>query len=83
MASISISIAKGANTLQPGSYTVGTLAPGAGDFEFRWNQTDAGGLGAPANSITRYDAVRILEAFVDQLQSGTFTFTSGTPESFP
>lgn len=83
MASISISIAKGAFQLQPGSYTVGTLAPGAGDFEFRWNQTDAGGLGAPANSITRLDAVRALYGIIEQLESSTFTFTGGTPESFP
>ena len=83
MASLSISISKGANTLQPSSYTVGALAPGAGDFEFRWNQTDGGGLGAPANAITRFDAIRMLEAFVDQLASGTFTFTAGTPETFP
>jgi len=83
MAAISISIPKGSNQLQPGSYTVGVLAPGAGDFEFRWNQTDGGGLGAPANAITRLDAIKALYAFAAQLESSTFTFTAGTPETFP
>lgn len=83
MAAISISFSKGANEFQPSSYTVGVLAPGAGDFEFRWNQTDAGGLGVPANSITREMAIRALYAFAHQLEMSTFTFTAGTPESFP
>jgi hypothetical protein len=83
MAAISISFAKGAFEFQPGNYTIGTLAPNAGDFEFRWNQTDAGGLGSPANAITRYDAIKALKAFVEQLESSTFTFTAGTPETFP
>jgi hypothetical protein len=83
MAALSISVAKGANALQPASYTIGVLAPGAGDFEFRWNQTDAGGLGAPANAITRNDAARVLRDFANQLESGVFTFTAGTPEVFP
>lgn len=83
MAAISISVSKGAFELQPGSYTVGTLAPNAGDFEFRWNQADASGNPAPANAITRKDAIRALYQFAAQLENGVFTFTSGTPEAFP
>jgi len=83
MAAISISVNHGANALQPVSYTIGTLAPNAGDFEFRWNQTNTSGLAAPANSITRNDAVRVLRDFANQLESGVFTFTAGTPEVFP
>ncbi len=79
MAAISISIASGSFELQPASYTVGVLAPGAGDFEFRWNQT----ANVSGNPITRHEAIRMLRAFASQLESGVFTFTSGTPEAFP
>jgi hypothetical protein len=78
MAAISISAAHGFNEFQPASYTVGVLAPGAGDFEFRWNQTDTA-----SNPVTRLDAIKALDAFKRALEMGTFVFTSGTPEAFP
>lgn len=78
MAAISISTTHGAPASQPASYTVGVLAPGAGDFEFRWNQTDAA-----ANPVTRLDAVKALQAFALALEMGVFVFTAGTPEALP
>lgn len=77
MAAISLSIVFGTPELQPGSYTAGVLAPGAGDFEFRWNQTAS----VSGNPITRKEAIRVLYAIAAQLESSTFTVT--TPEAFP
>ncbi len=58
MAAISISIAKGKDGFRINDFTVGVLAPGANDFELRFNTTD--GLGAP---IRMKDVLIALEAF--------------------
>lgn len=64
MAAISLSIARGANDFNPSSFTVGVLAPGANDFEFRYNTTDANSA-----TIPRKDVIVALEAIIRALES--------------
>ena len=45
--------------------TVGTVAPGANDIQFCWNQTDANG-----KDITRKDLILALELFRRAIQQG-------------
>lgn len=52
--------------------TAGTSAPGAGDFEFRFNLTDTN-----SNVITRVEAVKALLTFKMYLESmATYTTTA-------
>lgn len=62
MASLSLSIARGADGFKISDITVGTSAPGADDFELRIDLT--------TNSPTRLDVQKALEAFERALASG-------------
>lgn len=53
----SVSISLGSEGFKHNDFTQGTNAPGAGDFEFRYNATSNG------NTITRLDILKALEAF--------------------
>ena len=64
MAAISLSIKRGVSGLKGSAdYTTGTSAPGANDFEFRFNTTDANGA-----AITIKDCKLALEAFIHALE---------------
>ena len=68
MAAISLSLPHGVEGTKPVDFTVGVLAPGAGDFEFRWNQT----ANVSGNAVSRLAAIKALDAFKRALESGTF-----------
>jgi hypothetical protein len=65
MASISISINRGAAGVKASDYTTGVLATNAGDVELRMNVLDGNG-----NPVTRKDVILALEGFVRQIDAG-------------
>jgi hypothetical protein len=71
MAAISASINRGLDGFRIDSYTVGVLAPGANDIEFRFNTTDA--LGQP---VTRKDVITALEGFIRVVEADSFFITN-------
>jgi hypothetical protein len=72
MASISISINRGAAGQKQTDYTVGTLTPNANDIELRVNVLDGN-----SNPVTRKDVILALGMFVRQLEGGkTGAFTT-------
>lgn len=79
MAAISLSLAHGVSGFNISDFTVGTLAPGADDFEVRLNTTDTN-----SKNISRLEMVLALEAFIRALQMGGSTvdvvaLNGGTP----
>lgn len=65
---LSISISLGAEGFKHNDFTIGTSAPGAGDFELRINATSNG------NTIKKIDILKALEAFERVIESnGVFT----------
>jgi hypothetical protein len=63
--SLSITNGVGSDTVgKLNNVTVGTAAPGTGDFEFRVNATDANG-----NTITRLQMMKALEVFEWAIES--------------
>lgn len=58
MASISLSIAHGVDGFKISDFTVGVLAPNAGDFELRFNTTNTNSA-----LITIKEVFKALEAF--------------------
>lgn len=68
MAAISLSLSHGQNGNNISDFTVGTLAPGAGDFEVRLNTTDTN-----SKNISRYEMIVALEAFIRALNEGGAT----------
>jgi hypothetical protein len=72
MASISISINRGAAGQKQTDYSVGTLATNAGDIELRVNVLDAN-----SNPVTRKDVILALDMFARQIEGGkTGAFTT-------
>jgi hypothetical protein len=65
MAAISWSIARGVDGFKNSDFTVGTLAPNANDFEFRYNKTDAN-----SKNINMKDALIALKAFIRAVETG-------------
>jgi hypothetical protein len=65
MAAISLSIAHGVDGMKISDFTVGTLAPNAGDFEVRLNTTNAN-----SKNISHFEMIRAIEAFIRALQQG-------------
>lgn len=59
----SVSISLGAEGFKHSDFTVGTSAPGAGDFELRINAASNG------NTIKRLDILKALEAFERYFES--------------
>jgi hypothetical protein len=68
MAAISLSMSHGAFGNDISDFTVGTLAPNAGDFEVRLNTTDTN-----SKNISRYDMIVALRAFIRALEQGGAT----------
>ena len=69
MAAVQISSSRGLPENKSGSYTIGTNAPGTGDFELRYNLLDA-----QNNPITKKDLIRFLDALEHALESGSVQF---------
>lgn len=65
MAAQSISIAQGAAGMKMSDFTVGTLAPNAGDVEVRYNTTDTN-----SKNILRHDVIVLLYTIIRQLENG-------------
>lgn len=65
MASVSLSLPHGKEGLSQSDFSVGTLAPNAGDVEVRINTTDTNG-----NPVSRLDAIKALQATIRALESG-------------
>jgi hypothetical protein len=65
MASISISINRGAPGQKATDYTTGTLATNAGDIELRVNVLDAN-----SHPVTRNDVILALDMFARQVEGG-------------
>lgn len=79
MAAISLSLNHGAEGNQISDFTVGTLAPNAGDFEVRLNTTDTN-----SKNISRKEMCLALYAFCRALEQGGATvdvvaLSGGTP----
>jgi hypothetical protein len=75
MTAVSLSITNGAgnlNTIDFNNVTVGTSAPGTGDFEFRWNLLDANN-----NTINRVELRKALKAF-ERVLANHGLFTTGS-----
>jgi len=68
MAAISLSLAHGKFGNSIVDFTVGTSAPGAGDFEFRANTTDTN-----SKNISHYEMIVALRAFIRALEEGGAT----------
>jgi hypothetical protein len=66
MAAISISTTRGAAGVKAADYVVSTLAPNAGEFEFRMQVLDGAG-----NPVKRINAINALEMIRRQIESGT------------
>ena len=65
MAAISLSIAHGASGNKISDFTVGTLAPNAGDFEVRLNTTDTN-----SKNISHHEMIVALKWFIRALEQG-------------
>jgi hypothetical protein len=66
MAAISISINRGAAGVKAIDYTVSTLAPNSGEFEFRVQVLDGN-----SHPVRRIDAINALMFFRKQIEDGT------------
>ena len=69
MTAVQISSSRGLPENKSGCYTIGTNAPGTGDFELRYNLLDA-----QNNPITKKDLIRFLDALEHALESGSVQF---------
>jgi hypothetical protein len=65
MSAFSLSISHGASGLKMSDFTVGTLAPNAGDVEVRCNNTDTN-----SKNITDLDIVILLKRIITQIETG-------------
>lgn len=68
MAAISLSLDHGVSGSKISDFTVGTTAPGTGDFQFCANTTDTNSA-----NISREDMILALMAFIRALQQGGAT----------
>jgi hypothetical protein len=74
MAAVSISINHGVEGMAPSDFTVGTSAPGTGDFEFRIASTDANG-----NVMTKKDTVLALKSIIRAIEDEQVPITTTPP----
>jgi hypothetical protein len=65
MAAISHSLSHGVEGFNISDFTVGTSAPGTGDFEFRSNTTDTNSA-----NISHFEMIRAIKAFIRALEQG-------------
>lgn len=73
MAAISIATSRGLAGVKLSDFTVGTSAPGTGDFEFRYNTTDTNG-----KNVTKQDLRLVLEA-IQRILAQDPQSPAGTP----
>lgn len=71
MAAISWTMNRGADGFKLTDFTTGTNAPSAGDFELRYNTTDAN-----SKNMTRKDLVLLLKASIRVLEEGKLLTTA-------
>jgi len=76
MAAISLSLVHGVFGNRISDFTVGTLAPNAGDFEVRLNTVDIN-----SKNISRYEMITALEAFIRAIKEGGATVNVISPNS--
>ena len=76
MSAFSISIPHGKAGMQMGDFTIGTLAPNAGDVEVRANNTDTN-----SKNITDHDIVIALRAIIRQIENGGGTSINLLPRT--
>lgn len=76
MSSVSISIAHGAGGLKMSDFTVGTLAPNAGDVEVRFNNTDSN-----SKNISDHEIVILLRTIIRQIEGGGPTSVNLMPRT--
>lgn len=74
MAAISLSLSHGVAGNRISDFTVGTLAPNAGDFEVRLNNTNTN-----SKNISTEEKIRALKAFIRALEEGGATVNVVTP----
>lgn len=77
MTAISISLARGVPGFSISDFTIGTSAPGTGDFELRFNTTD--GQGAAEKLI---DVILALKAFRRALEQTGGNVAIITPPTY-
>jgi hypothetical protein len=65
MAAFSISISHGVGGMKMSDYTIGTLAPNAGDVEVRVNNTDTN-----SHNISDHEAVILLRNIIRVIEGG-------------
>jgi hypothetical protein len=65
MTAVSISLAQGKSGMLMSDFTIGTSAPGAGDVEVRFNNTDTNG-----KNILDHEIVILLRAIIRQIENG-------------
>lgn len=65
MSSVSISMAQGKSGMLMSDFTIGTSAPGAGDVEVRFNNTDTN-----SHNILDHEVVIMLRAIIRQIENG-------------
>lgn len=66
MAAVSISLSRGVEGMAPVDFTVGTSAPGAGDFEIR----------VSTNITTKIEVIKALKAFERAFEDGEVPLTT-------
>jgi hypothetical protein len=71
MAAISWTFNRGTEGFKFSDFTTGTNAPSAGDFELRYNTTDA-----QSKNVTRKDVILFLQASIRQLEQGQLLTTA-------
>lgn len=73
MAAISIASSRGVSGFKFSDFTIGTSAPGTGDFEFRYNTTDTN-----SKNVTREDLILALKAYMRYLEQAGLQTPAGT-----
>jgi len=76
MSSFSISIPHGKGGMQMVDFTVGTLAPNAGDVEVRANNTDSN-----SKNISDHEIVIMLKTIIRQIENGGGAATNLLPRT--
>lgn len=76
MTAFSVSISHGAGGNKMADFTVGTLAPNAGDVEVRANNTDTN-----SKNISDHEIVIMLRAIIRQIENGGGAGTNLVPRT--
>jgi hypothetical protein len=78
MTAVAISFNRGTDDNKASNFTVNTSAPGAGDFELRYNLLDASSV-----AVTKKDVIKFLKATIKHLNEGkTFFSTAVTGTNY-